>query len=243
MPARLDRPVPLSRSGLSPGLRIGILGGSFNPAHDGHVHISRLAKARLDLDQVWWLVSPQNPLKARTGMKPLAERLRLAEALDLPHFIRVTDLETRLGTRYTADTLAKLHRRYPGLQFVWLMGADNLAQIHRWKRWHEIFTKTPIAVIDRPSYANRSLSAPGAMRFAASRHPAEAAATLPGRKAPAWCFLHVRTHPASATAIRARSSAGAASAGAASGGPKTGDPKSGGPDSGGSGSLATGRAA
>ena len=205
-------PVPLSRSGMAPGLRIGILGGSFNPAHDGHVHISRLARARLQLDQVWWLVSPQNPLKARAGMKPLAERLRLAQALGLPHFIRVTDLESRLGTTYTADTLAKLHRRYPGQRFVWLMGADNLAQIHRWKRWHEIFMKTPIAVIDRPSYANRSLSAPGAMRYAASRHPAEAAPSLPDRQSPAWCFLHVRTHPASATAIRARDeSAGAAS--------------------------------
>ena len=190
---------------MAPGLRIGLLGGSFNPAHDGHVYISAVARARLRLDQVWWLVSPQNPLKARDGMKPLAERMRLARALGLPHFIRVTDLESRLGTTFTADTLGRLHGRYPGQHFVWLMGADNLAQIHRWKRWHEIFMKTPIAVIDRPTYANRSLSAPGAMRFAASRQPAEAVSSLPGRHAPAWCFLHVRTHPASATAIRARS--------------------------------------
>jgi len=202
-------PPPLNRSGLAPGLRIGLLGGSFNPAHDGHVHISRLARARLALDQVWWLVSPQNPLKAAAGMKPLAERIGLAQGLGLPHFIRVSALETQLRTRFTADTLAKIHRRYPAQRFVWLMGADNLAQIHRWKNWHEIFMKTPIAVFDRPDYAYRSLSAPGAMRFAASRYPAQDAATLASRPAPAWCFLHVRPHPASATAIRARSQAAA----------------------------------
>lgn len=188
---------------MAPGLRIGLLGGSFNPAHAGHIHVSRLARARLRLDQVWWLVSPQNPLKGREGMLPLAERTRLAQDLDLPHFIRVSMLEAELGTRFTADTLAAIHRRYPAQRFVWLMGADNLAQIHRWKHWHEIFTKTPIAVFDRPDYAYRSLSAPGAMRFATSRYPAQEAASLAGRKAPAWCFLHLRKHPASATAIRA----------------------------------------
>lgn len=202
------RPVPLSRSGLAPGLRIGLLGGSFNPAHDGHLYISELARSRLRLDQVWWLVSPQNPLKPAAGMKPLDERLRRAAALPLPGFVRVTDLETRLGTRYTADTLAALHRRYPGQHFVWLMGADNLAQIHRWKRWHDIFGGTPIAVFDRGAYAYASLSAPGAMRYAAFRYPAEAAATLPGRQAPAWTFLRMRRHPASATAIRAAEAAG-----------------------------------
>lgn len=132
--------------GLWAGLRVGLLGGSFNPAHDGHRYISRLALKLLGLDEVWWLVSPQNPLKPAAGMASLGDRLARAQAVADHPRIRVTDLERLLGTRYTADTLAALHRCFPRTRFVWLMGADNLLQVPRWQRWTEIFETTPVAL-------------------------------------------------------------------------------------------------
>jgi nicotinate-nucleotide adenylyltransferase len=179
--------------------RVGILGGSFNPAHEGHCHISRIALARLKLDEVWWLVAPQNPLKPEAGMAPFGQRLALAsEACGHPR-IRATGIEAHLGTRYTADSLKGLKRRFPKVAFVWLMGADNLQQLPRWRKWTRLFATVPVAVLARPTYSLRALAGKAASRYARLR-------TRPGRLAkaalPAWCFLFAREHPASASAIR-----------------------------------------
>jgi len=184
------------------GMPIGILGGSFNPAHEGHRHISVKAMARLGLREVWWLVSPQNPLKPVRGMAPFDERLAAARAAAAHPRIRVTDIERRLGTRYTADTLHALRRRYPRLNFVWLMGADNLIQVPRWEQWTEIFTTVPVAILDRPSYSLRALAGKAAIRYRRYRLDESAAGGLAERKPPAWVFLHGKLHPASATQIR-----------------------------------------
>jgi len=185
--------------------RIGLLGGSFNPAHDGHVHISELALAQLDLDEVWWLVSPQNPLKAEEGMAPLPSRLLQARLVASAHpRIRVTDVEAALATRYTVDTLAAVASRWRRLSFVWLMGADNLSQMRHWRRWSSIFHIMPIAVFDRPTYSLRALAGLAARRFAAQRQPLWAARGLAERRPPAWVFFHTRLHSASATGLRAR---------------------------------------
>ncbi len=182
-------------------LKIGLLGGSFNPAHEGHRHISLLALKRLQLDQVWWLVSPQNPLKDLTGMAPLGQRLAGAKAMTRHPRIRASDLESRLGTLYTVDTLAALRRRWPRHGFVWLMGADNLVQLPRWHRWSEIVEMVPMAIFNRPGQGHRALAGVVAARFAGNR--VQSPATLPKAAAPAWCFLFTRLHPASSTAIRA----------------------------------------
>jgi nicotinate-nucleotide adenylyltransferase len=180
------------------------LGGSFNPAHGGHLHISRLALARLGLDAVWWLVAPQNPLKPAAGMAPFAARLRLAAAVAAAdRRIHVSDIEAHLGTLYTADTLRAVRRRFPRLRFVWLMGGDNLAQFPYWQRWQDIFRTVPIAVFDRPSTALRALAGKAARRFAAARLPASAARRLAALPPPAWIFFHTRHDPRSATQIRA----------------------------------------
>ena len=178
------------------------MGGSFNPAHAGHRHISLLALKLLKLDQVWWLVSPQNPLKPVAGMAPLAERLSQAALTARHPRIKVTDLERLLGTRYTADTLARLQRNFPRMRFVWLMGADNLSQIHRWDRWERIFAMLPIAVFDRPLYSLRALASKAARRFAGRRFRLSDAGRLGDLMAPAWIFIRAPLHPASATAIR-----------------------------------------
>ena len=183
--------------------RIGLLGGSFNPAHEGHRDISLAALAYLDLDEVWWLVSPQNPLKPVQGMASFKERMASAEATVNHRRIRVTDIEQRLGTRYTADTLRKLVTRFPSYRFVWLMGADNLAQIASWRDWTRIFHLTPIAVFDRPTYTNKALTSLAARRFRRSRRREAALKTLAATPAPAWVFVHHRLNPISATAIRA----------------------------------------
>jgi nicotinate-nucleotide adenylyltransferase len=183
--------------------RIGLLGGSFNPAHDGHRDISLEALRYLDLDVVWWLVSPQNPLKPQKGMAPFSERLKSAQNVADHPRIKVTDIEAKLGTRYTADTLRKLVTRFPSYRFVWLMGADNLAQIASWADWTRIFHLTPIAVFDRPTYTNKALTSLAARRFRRSRRREAALKTLAATPAPAWVFVHHRLNPISATAIRA----------------------------------------
>jgi len=185
-------------------LTVGLLGGSFNPAHDGHRYISEQALKRLRLDQVWWLVSPQNPLKAREGMASHAERMACARAVARHPRIRVSDIESRLGVAHTSEVLARLQRRHPRYRFVWLMGADNLATIHRWRNWRQIFMRVPIAVFARPSYDSRALAGLAATRFQAARLPERKASSLANREPPAWVFLAIRRHPASATAIRAR---------------------------------------
>lgn len=183
--------------------RVGLLGGSFNPAHEGHRAISLAALQRLGLDEVWWLVSPQNPLKPVAGMAPFAERLAAAEAAARHPRIRVTDIEARLGTQYTADTLERLTRRFPAHAFLWLMGADNLLQIHKWRDWQRIFHLLPVAVLARPSYSLRALAAPAAQRFLRARWPERLARELVQAEPPAWVLIHGPLHPASATAIRA----------------------------------------
>jgi nicotinate (nicotinamide) nucleotide adenylyltransferase/ribosome silencing factor RsfS/YbeB/iojap len=186
------------------GRRVGLLGGSFNPAHGGHLHISRLALRRLDLDEVWWLVSPQNPLKPSAGMAPFEERLRhAAEIAAGDRRIRVTDIEARLGsTTYTADTLQALRRRFPRIRFVWLMGGDNLAQFPYWRRWQDIFRTVPIAVFARPGTSSKALAGAAAHRFASARVPVTAARLLAEMTPPAWVFFHTRLDKRSATQIR-----------------------------------------
>lgn len=185
--------------------RIGLLGGSFNPAHGGHLHVSRLALDLLGLDEVWWLVSPGNPLKPEAGMAPLDDRLAVARALAAGHPIVVTDIERRLACRHTIDTVRHLKRRHPGDRLVWLMGADNLIQIRRWKSWRAIFRALPIAVFARPTYDSRALSGTAARRFAHRRVRPSRAAALPPMRPPAWVFLRTPPHGASASRIRAAS--------------------------------------
>ncbi len=190
--------------GAHAGRRIGLLGGSFNPAHGGHLHISRLALGRLDLDEVWWLVSPQNPLKPVAGMMPFTQRLEEAARIAAAdRRIRVSDIETRLGRTYTADTLAALRRHFPRALFVWLMGGDNLVQLPHWKRWQDIFRTVPVAVFDRSGTALKALAGRAARRFARARVPASAVHRLALMPPPAWVFFHTRLDPRSATRIRA----------------------------------------
>ncbi|MBC7905586.1 MAG: nicotinate-nucleotide adenylyltransferase [Rhodospirillaceae bacterium] len=189
-------------------VRIGLLGGSFNPAHEGHRHIAELALKLLGLDQVWLLVSPQNPLKPVAGMAPLAERLASARSMTGGHpRLIATAMEQDLGTRYTADTLARLKLRFPKARFVWLMGADNLVQIARWSRWGRIFQAVPVAILARSPYSQMALAAKPARRLSRFRLPERAARGLADRQPPVWSYLHTRLHPASATAIRARRNA------------------------------------
>ncbi|TAD90119.1 MAG: nicotinate-nucleotide adenylyltransferase [Alphaproteobacteria bacterium] len=185
-------------------MTIGLLGGSFNPAHSGHREVSLSALRRLKLDQVWWLVSPQNPLKPTAGMAPLDARLRQARIVAQDRRIWVSDIERPLGTRYTADTLRRLVQLCPGVRFVWLMGADNLAGIHRWRAWRHIFETLPIAVLARPAYAHAALAGRAARVFRAARVPEAQARSLARRCPPAWTFLHTRLDPTSATDLRRR---------------------------------------
>ena len=184
-------------------MRVGLLGGSFDPPHAGHLHISDIALQRIGLDRVWWLVSPGNPLKAR-GPAGMERRLETSKRLiDHRPDIIATDLETRLGTRYTADALRKLLRTYPGVRFVWLMGADNLVQFHRWQQWTEIFQMVPIAVLARPGNQVAAGLSIAARRFAAFRLDQRRASALPFREPPCWALLTHPMSPQSSTAIRA----------------------------------------
>jgi nicotinate-nucleotide adenylyltransferase len=152
------------------GLRIGLLGGSFNPAHSGHLYVSETALRRLKLDSVWWLVSPANPLKQQSGMAPLATRLRKARIIASRHpQIHVSALEEMMGTRYTIDTVVALQRRFPHLQFAWLMGSDNLADFSRWRRWQDLARTIPIVVVQRPGSVLAALNAPLVRRFGQAR--------------------------------------------------------------------------
>ncbi len=185
------------------GLRVGLLGGSFNPAHDGHRHISLLALELLRLDQLWWLISPQNPLKPEAGMAPVAERLAAAESVARDPRIWVSDIESELETRHTADTVRVLKRRFPDTKFVWIMGADNLVQIPEWENWTAIFATVPVAIFDRPSYSSKALAGKAARRLDRWRVDESEARGLADRTPPAWTFFHTPLHPASATRIRA----------------------------------------
>jgi nicotinate-nucleotide adenylyltransferase len=186
-------------------MRIGLLGGSFNPAHAGHLHIARTALRRLRLDQVWLLVSPGNPLKLACGMAPPPERLASARAIADGRRIVATGIEGHLGTRYTFATLRELQRRFPSARFVWLMGADNLAQLPRWKRWTDVARGVSFAVLPRPTYNHRALAGKAAYRLRTARRTERMAPALAASGSPAWVFIPVSQHPASASAIRARS--------------------------------------
>jgi nicotinate-nucleotide adenylyltransferase len=194
----------LNPASKSAGHRIGLLGGSFNPAHAGHLHVSKQALRLLALDEVWWLVSPQNPLKTEDGMAPLQNRMDDAQKLVQGQpGITVTDIEATLGTIYTVDTLEALIQHHPDTDFVLLAGADIFQELPRWRRWEEIFKSVPIAVFARKPYSLKALSGLAAQRFARFRIQEEEASTLASRAPPAWVFLHIREHSASATAIRA----------------------------------------
>ncbi len=186
---------------VAPGLRIGLLGGSFNPAHEGHVYASVLALKQLDLDFVWWLVSPQNPLKDTAGMGDFSARLLAASGIaDNPRIV-VSGIEASLGTRFTVDTLAALKRRFPGIHFVWLMGTDNLMQMPRWRDWREIFALVPVAVVARPGTALSARMCKAANVFRdAYAEPNRHFSVMPP---PAWTVLDGKRNTLSATLLRA----------------------------------------
>ncbi len=184
------------------GLRIGLMGGSFNPAHEGHLAISLHALKQLQLDQIWWLVSPQNPLKSITGMAPFAERLKRAHKLARHPRIIASDLESHLGTRYSYDTLRALQRHFLRTQFVWLMGADNMQQLPKWHKGMEIFDLVPVAVFRRPTYAAGRGLGKAAQRFEKAWLPTERGKLLSTYCPPAWTILDNQYNKLSATAIR-----------------------------------------
>lgn len=184
------------------GQRVGIMGGSFNPAHEGHRIVAETAVKRLGLDQLWWLVTPGNPLKENSGLPSQAMRMIAARAFAKGPRMKITGFEAELGTPYTAATLAYLKRRYPDVHFVWVMGADNLAGFDRWQKWQQIFQTMPIAVVDRPGYRLKALAGLAAQRFASARLDETDAALLPRCHAPAWVFLTTRLSPLSSTALR-----------------------------------------
>ena len=186
----------------SNGMRIGLLGGSFNPPHDAHRAISLFAIKRLKLDRVWWLVTPGNPLKDHGALRDLDARAEAARKMADDPRIDVSCLESVIGTRYTVDTIGYLRRRASGLRFVWIMGADNLAQFHRWQNWRRIASEVPIAVIDRPPQSFRALAAPAAQALARYRLPENQAGRLADRRAPAWVFLTGMKLNLSSTGLR-----------------------------------------
>lgn len=193
---------------LSRGMKVGLYGGSFNPAHEGHAHVAETARQRLGLDRVIWLVAPQNPLKSSAETQPLDARLAGVRALARDRGMIVSDVEARLGTRYTLDTVLALKARFPGVRFVWIMGADSLAGFHRWRGWTQIMRALPVAVVSRPWISLKSRSSPAARRFAAARIPFGQAKSLADHPAPAWVFLYGPLNFQSSTALRERMRAG-----------------------------------
>jgi nicotinate-nucleotide adenylyltransferase len=183
-------------------MRIGLLGGSFNPPHEAHRAISRFAMTRLQLDRVWWLVTPGNPLKDTHALRDLAQRTEAARKLANDPRIDVSCLESVIDTRYTVDTVTYLRRRCSGLRLVWIMGADNLAQFHRWENWRRIADQIPLAVIDRPPHGFRALAAPAARALERYRIAEAGAQTLADRRAPAWVFLTGMKSALSSTRLR-----------------------------------------
>lgn len=200
-----DRDLPHDVLRLPPapaGLRVGLLGGSFNPAHAAHRALSLLALKRLGLDQVWWLVTPGNPLKDNRALPTLAERVRAAQRVAHHPRIKVTGAEAGFGTRYTYDTLLRVRTLRPGARFVWLMGADNLATFHLWQHWRDIADLVPIAVVDRMGTSFAATASRAGQALCRSRIAESDAALLPGLRPPAWVFLHGLKSPLSSTAIR-----------------------------------------
>jgi nicotinate-nucleotide adenylyltransferase len=184
------------------GMIVGLFGGSFNPPHAGHVLVADIALRRLGLDQLWWMVTPGNPLKSRRQLAPLAERIALSEAIASDPRIKVTAFEQSLGQSYTARTLEKIRERNRDIRFVWIMGADNLKNFHQWQDWQRIACTFPIAVIDRPGDTLSYLSSKMAKTFDYARIDEDRAGALAFRKAPAWTFIHGPRSPLSSTALR-----------------------------------------
>ena len=189
---------------LKPGMRVGLFGGSFNPAHEGHAHVAETALIRLRLNRVIWLVSPQNPLKSRHGTAAIRDRLAGARRMARGSQMIISDAETRIGSQYTIDTLRLLKRRFPGVKFVWIMGADSLAGFHQWRGWTQIMRAMPVAVVSRPWAALKSRTSPAAKRFKAGRHPARRGPIIADQAAPAWVYLRGPFNFASSTALRER---------------------------------------
>jgi len=185
------------------GMQVGLFGGSFNPPHAGHELVAEIALKRLALDQLWWIVTPGNPLKSGNELAPLAERLELSEQVARNPRIKVTAFEAAHNVRYTADTLALVRARNPGVNFVWVMGADSLRDFHRWQRWRQIALTFPIAVVDRPGSTLSLLSSAMAKTFDYARVDEIDAPRLARMKAPAWTFIHGPRSRLSSTAIRA----------------------------------------
>jgi nicotinate-nucleotide adenylyltransferase len=187
-----------------PGMRIGLLGGSFNPPHQGHALVTRIALVRLGLDRVWWLVTPGNPLKSQVDLAALQARVEAARRLVAGPRVAVTDIEAHIGARYTYDTLAWITRRAKGVRFVWIMGADNLSQFHLWRHWRAIADFVPIVVIDRPSSTLRAMSSRAAVALGTWRVPEAEASRFAERRTPAFLFLHGPRSDLSSTALRER---------------------------------------
>ena len=198
VPRSVAQAIPLYTN----GMRIGLLGGSFNPPHVAHRAVSLFAIKRLKLDRVWWLVTPGNPLKQQGALRDLDHRIEAARQMADDPRIDVSCLESVIGTRYTVDTITYLRRRGAGLRFVWIMGADNLAQFHRWQNWRRIASEVPIAVIDRPPQSFRALAAPAAQALARYRLPENEASRLADQPAPAWVFLTGMKMSLSSTGLR-----------------------------------------
>jgi nicotinate-nucleotide adenylyltransferase len=194
---------PVPRFGDRRRSRVGLLGGSFNPAHAGHRHVAEVARRRLRLDQVWLLVSPGNPLKPQRGMAKLALRLASARSVADGRRLVASAIEARLGTRFTLDTLRLLQRRFPRVEFVWIAGADIFVQLPQWRGWREIVRRVPFAVLPRPGYNHRAVAGSAAAVLRHARRPAHASAILARCTPPAWMFLTAPQHAASASAIRA----------------------------------------
>jgi nicotinate-nucleotide adenylyltransferase len=190
----------------APGMRIGLFGGTFDPPHAAHLAASLIAMKRLNLDRVWWLVTPGNPLKDTRGLEPLAKRITAARALARHPRIDVTGLEAVIKTRYTYDTLVFLVRHCPGVRFVWIMGADNLRSFSRWQSWRDIAALLPIAVVDRGGQSLSATASTSGQALARFRIPESAAASLTRRHPPVWVYLHGLKSPLSSTALRARRS-------------------------------------
>lgn len=188
----------------APGMRIGLLGGSFNPAHDGHVLVTRTALQRLGLDRVWWLVTPGNPLKDNGALPSVERRAAAARRVVRHPRVDVTGVEDEIGTRFSHDTLDYLRQRCPGVRFVWLMGADNLAGFHNWQRWRDMAAMVPIAIIDRPGSTLRASRAPAAVSLARYRIDETDARLLADLRPPAWVFVHGRRSETSSTRLRAQ---------------------------------------
>lgn len=197
---------PILRAGfpaIRAGQSVGLLGGSFDPPHAGHVHVTREALKRFGLDRIWWLVSPGNPLKP-VGPAPLERRMEVARRMMRHPRVMISDIEAKIGTRYTADTLSVLVERFPGVRFVWLMGADNLLLIHHWQQWCRIFQTVPVGIVARSVDVAAARHAKAATTFANVRLQNHQSLLLPRTSAPAWCLVNVPMLDVSSSAIRAR---------------------------------------